>query len=103
VQTLARLVGQGPGFETAHVVTFGLNLKRIGYTQENAQRATQRILAELRSLPEVAGAGVAGNSLLQGGSWSNFLTVEAEPGFVTDRPVDLNTATPGSSRRWGHA
>jgi predicted permease len=95
VQTLARLVGQGPGFETAHVVTFGLNLKRIGYTQENAQRATQQILAELRSLPEVAGAGVAGNSLLQGGSWNNFLTVEAGRRFVTDRPVYLNTVTPG--------
>jgi predicted permease len=95
VQTLARLRGQGPGFETAHVVTFGLNLKRVGYTQENAQRATQRILAELRSLPEVAGAGVAGNSLLQGGSWNNFLTVEAGRRFVTDRPVHLNTATPG--------
>jgi predicted permease len=95
VQTLARLVGQGPGFETAHVVTFGLNLKRVGYTQENAQRATQQILAELRSLPEVAGVGVAGNSLLQGGSWNNFLTVEAGRRFVTDRPVDLNTVTPG--------
>jgi predicted permease len=95
VQTLARLVGQGPGFETAHVVTFGLNLKRIGYTQENAQRATQQILAELRSLPEVAGAGVAGNSLLQGGSWNNFLTVEADRRFVTDRPVHLNPVTPG--------
>src|SRR4029450_12406038 len=61
-QTLARLRGQGPGFETAHVVTFGLNLKRVGYTQEDSQRATQRILAELRSLPGVASAGVAGNT-----------------------------------------
>jgi putative ABC transport system permease protein len=95
VQTLARLVGQGPGFETAHVVTFGLNLKRVGYTQENAQRATQRILAELRSLPEGAGLGVAGNTLLQGGSWNNFLTVEAGRRFVTDRPVHLNPVTPG--------
>ena len=95
VQTLARLVGQGPGFETAHVVTFGLNLKRVGYSQENAQRATQRILAELRSLPEVAGLGVAGNTLLQGENWSNFLTVEAGRRFVTDRPVDLNPVTPG--------
>jgi len=95
VQTLARLVGQGPGFETAHVVTFGLNLKRIGYTQEKAQRATQQILAELRSLPEVASAGVAGNTFLQGESWSNFLTVEADHRFVTDRVVDLNTITPG--------
>ena len=95
VQTLARLVGQGPGFETAHVVTFGLNLKRVGYSQENAQRATQRILAELRSLPQVAGLGVAGNTLLQGENWSNFLTVEAGRRFVTDRPVDLNPVTPG--------
>ena len=95
VQTLARLRLQGPGFETAHVVTFGLNLKRIGYTQEDSQRATQRILAELRSRPEVASAGVAGNTFLQGESWSNFLTVEADRRFVTDRLVDLNTITPG--------
>jgi len=95
VQTLARLRGQGPGFETAHMVTFGLNLKRVGYTQEDSQQATQRILAELRSLPEVASAGVAGNTFLQGESWSNFLTVEADRRFVTDRLVDLNTITPG--------
>jgi predicted permease len=94
-QTLARLRGQGPGFETAHVVTFGLNLKRVAYTQEDSQRATQRILAELRSRPEVASAGVAGNTFLQGESWSNFLTVEADRRFVTDRLVDLNPVTPG--------
>jgi predicted permease len=95
VQTLARLRAQGPGFETAHMVTFGINPKRSGLSTEEADRAVRRVLAEIRSLPEVESAGAAGINLLMGGSWNAYLTIEAERRVVTDRLVHINPVSAG--------
>src|SRR5262249_56569436 len=43
VQTLARLVAQGPGFPTAQLVTFGVNPRRAGYSMDDAGRAMRKV------------------------------------------------------------
>jgi predicted permease len=95
VQTLARLRAQGPGFETARLASFGLNPQRVGYTDAESSRTVRRVLDEMRALPEVESGGVAGISLLMGGSWNGYCTVESDRRFVTDRPVHINAISPG--------
>jgi predicted permease len=95
VQTLARLVAQGPGFPTAQLVTFGINPLRAGYSKDDASRAMRRVLAEVQSLPDVERAGLAGMNLLIGGSAQNNLTIEADKRIVTDRVVHLNWVSAG--------
>jgi len=101
VQTLARLRAQGPGFEAAHLVAFRIDPQRSGLTAEDASRALGRILAEMRSLPEVESAGAAGVELLEGGSWRTYLTIEGERRTVTDRVVHINPVSPGLLKALG--
>jgi predicted permease len=103
VQTLRRLVQQGPGFSTSGMVSFDLNPVRAGYGAAEASRAIRSALAELRSLPEVESASVAGVNLLSGGSWNNPMTVQADRRFVTDRLVHMGAVTPGFFRTLGTA
>jgi predicted permease len=95
VQTLARLRAQGPGFEAAHLVAFRIDPQRSGLSAEDACRALGRILAEMRSLPEVESAGAAGVELLEGGSWHTYLTIQGERRTVTDRVIHINPISPG--------
>src|SRR5262249_44325724 len=95
VQTLARLVAQGPGFPTAQLVTFGVNPLRAGYSTDDASRAMPKVLAEVRSLPDVERAALASMNLLIGGSAQNNMTIEADERIVTDRVVHLNWVSAG--------
>src|SRR5260221_12042992 len=95
VQTLARLVAQGPGFPTARLLTFGLNPLRAGYSADDASRAMRRVLGAVQSLPEVERAALAGMNLLIGGSAQNNMTIEADKRMVTDRVVHLNWVSAG--------
>src|SRR4029078_11632588 len=85
VRTLRRLVLQGPGFATSGMVTFDLNPVPAGYEAADASQAIRSALAEVRSMPEVESASVAGVNLLSGGSWNNPMTIQADRRFVTDR------------------
>jgi predicted permease len=95
VQTLLRLVGQGPGFATAGRVAFRINPRRAGASDEDSSRTIRRVLAELRSLPDVESVGLAGVDLLSGGSWNDSMTIEADKRIVTDRAVHLEPISPG--------
>ena len=95
VQTLLRLVGKGPGFATSGRVAFRINPSRAGASDEDSSRTIRRVLAELRSLPDVESVGLAGVDLLNGGSWSESMTIESDKRIVTDRPVHLEPITPG--------
>jgi predicted permease len=95
VQTLLRLVGQGPGFATSGRVAFRINPRRAGASDEDSSRTIRRVLDELRSLPDVDSVGLAGVDLLNGGSWNEYMTIEADKRIVTDRAVHLEPITPG--------
>jgi predicted permease len=101
VQTLTRLVAQGPGFPTSGMVSFDLNPLRAGYAPADASRAIRAALAEVRSLPEVESVSVGGLNLLSGGSWNNPMTIEADRRFVTDRLVHMGAISPGFFRTLG--
>jgi hypothetical protein len=95
VQTLLRLAGQGPGFATSGRVAFRINPRRAGASDEDSSRTIRRVLDELRSLPDVESVGLAGVDLLNGGSWSESMTIEADKRIVTDRAVHLEPISPG--------
>ena len=95
VQTLLRLVGQGPGFATSGRVAFRINPRRAGASDEESSRTMRRVLAELRSLPDVESVGLAGVDLLNSGSWNDSMTIEADKRMVTDRAVHLEPISPG--------
>jgi predicted permease len=103
VQTLTRLVAQGPGFPTSGMVSFDLNPLRAGYAAADASRAVRSAMAEVRSLPEVESVSVAGVNLLSGWSWNNYLTIETDRRVVTDRLVYLAAVSPGFFRTLGTA
>ena len=85
------------------MVSFDLNPVRAGYEAEDAIRAIRAALAEVRSLPEVESASVAGVNLLSGGSWNNPMTVQADRRFVTDHTIHLGAVSPGFFRTLGTA
>ena len=60
-----------------------------------SSRTIRRVLGELRSLPEVESVGLAGVDLLNGGSWNEYMTIEADKRIVTDRAVHLEPISPG--------
>jgi predicted permease len=95
VQTLVRLQAKGPGFSTGNLLTFGINPRRSGYSDEEASRMVRNVFAQLHSLPEVESAAIAGLNLLTGGSWNMYLTIEADTRIVTDRLVHLNPVSAG--------
>ncbi len=95
VQTLARLHEKGPGFPTGHLLTFRVEPLRSGYSPEEAGRVVRAIYTELASLPGLDGVAIAGVDLLGGGSWNQYLTVQSDTRFVTDRLVHLNPVSPG--------
>src|SRR4029079_15347967 len=103
VQTLRRLVTQGPGFSTSGMVSFDLNPVRAGRELADASRAIRAALVEVRSLPEVESVSVAGVDLLSGGSWNNPMTGQADRRFTTDRLVHLGAVGPGFFRTLGTA
>ena len=103
VQTLTRLVAQGPGFPTSGIVSFDLNPLRAGYAPADASRAIRSALAEVRALPAVESVSVGGLNLLSGGSWNNPMTIEGDRRFVTDRLVHMGAVSPGFFRTLGTA
>ena len=96
VQTLVRLHAKGPGFASAtHLLTFGINLMNKGLTGEEQERMSRQMLASIRDLPDVEHAGISGLRFLDGGSWNQHLTIEADTRITTDRVVHLSPITPG--------
>jgi predicted permease len=95
VRTLVNLRAQGPGFQTANLLSFRLEPRRSGYTAAEAVRRIRDVLAAVRNRPEVQGAGVSSVGLLQGGSWNAPLTIESGGRTVTDGVVHCNAVSPG--------
>jgi predicted permease len=95
VQTLARLYAKGPGFATSHLLTFGINLSARRYPAEQSERLARQLFDAMGALPNVESAAISGLRLVDGGSWNQQLTVEADQRITTDRVVHLNPVSPG--------
>jgi predicted permease len=86
---------KGPGFNTASLISFGINPALNGYSPSEANQLIRRIYDEIRSSRSTQSSGIASFQLLIGGAWNNPLTIQTSERFATDRDVHLNAVTPG--------
>jgi len=96
VRSLDNLLEIHPGFSTARVTSFTVDLERSGYKDERSRVFGQQLLERLRAMPGVEAAGFASMGILEGGGWGMGFTVE---GF-TPKPGDsagsmVNAVSPG--------
>jgi hypothetical protein len=94
-RTLTGLLTKGPGFDTSGVVSFGIDPRRNGYSEDEVRRLSRRIYDEIRASAMTRSSAVARFQLLTGGSWNNPMTIQTTERIVTDRMVNLNAVTPG--------
>ena len=95
VRTLAGLMAKGPGFDTSSLISFGIHPLRNGYSPSEATRLVRRIHDEIRASRSTKASAVARNQLLTGGSWNNFMAIQADQRIVTDRVIHMNAVSPG--------
>ena len=101
VRTLTGLLAKGPGFDTSSLISFGIDPLRNGYTPPEAARLVRRIHDEIRASRVTEASAVARFQLLNGGSWNNPMTIQANKRITTDRVVNLNAISPGFFRTLG--
>jgi predicted permease len=95
LRTLNGLLSKGPGFATAKLIAFNLDPRRNGYKPEDATRVLRRVFDEVRVSPAVQGAAMSRFAMLTGGSWNQYMTIQAGQRIATDREVNLNAVSPG--------
>lgn len=95
IQTLTGLLAKGPGFDTSSLISFGIDPLRNGYSSVEASRLARRIHDQVRTSISTQASAVSRNQLLAGGSWNNFMTIQANERVTTSRVVHLNSVTPG--------
>jgi predicted permease len=88
IRTLHNLVATDAGFDTAHILSFGLAPGEGGYDAVRSKQLMKSVLERLQTSPGVLAAGAATHSLLQGGSWNTAMTIEGRPS--EQRRVTLN-------------
>ena len=93
-RTLSTLRAQGPGYSTANLLMFQLSPVNDGYNTEETKPLVRRVLAEIRSSPDVQSAGVVRMGMLGVNSWGNPVTIEAGERIVTE-PMGMEAVTPG--------
>jgi predicted permease len=96
VQTLARLYGKGPGFESTNLVMFSLDPTSAGYPDARAEQVMRDVLHRLREAPEVERVALASSQILNGGMAGGPLTIDIDgERRVTDRIVYRLRVSPG--------
>ena len=95
VRTLADLMARGPGFETSHLISFGLNPVMNGYSRPQANQLIRRIYDQIRASQDTEAAAISSFALLTGGSWNDPMTIQTRERAITDHDVNLNAVTPG--------
>jgi len=97
-QNPLRLLVKGPGFDTSSLISFGIKPALNGYSGDEESRLIRRITEGLRDSSTFKPQPLRTNQLLLGGVWSNSLTIQADERYITDREVQMNAVSPGSSR-----
>jgi len=95
VRTLTGLLARGPGFDTSSLISFGIHPLQNGYSPSEATRIVRRIHDEIRASRSTKASAVARIQLLTGGSWNNFMVIQADQRIVTDRVIHMNAVSPG--------
>src|SRR6266851_7047360 len=95
LRTLTGLLAKGPGFDTASLLSFAIAPLHNGYSRTDASRLVRRLDEQVRALPEARSSGAARFAFLNGGAWSNKVTMQTDRRVVTDGTINFNAVSPG--------
>ena len=95
VQTLNGLYAKGPGFDTKNLMMFSLEPDLLGHSYAQAEGVMRETFRRLRELPEIERVAIANSQILNGGSSSGNVTIQAEERRVSDRIAHRMRVTPG--------
>jgi putative ABC transport system permease protein len=94
VESLQRLRRIDPGFEARDVLTAGLSLAEAYYPEGRHRRSFyERLLREVRSLPEVSYAGLVNYLPFSGNSAATEVSLENPAAELAGQPVRMSFAT----------
>jgi|UPI00036A3E4E predicted permease len=77
--SLRNLMNINPGFQTDHLITFGINPAEAGYSQQRISQLGEQIRTALDATPGVASASVATVPVLEGNYVGGGVTIEGHP------------------------
>ncbi len=96
LRTLTGLLAKGPGFDTSSLLSFAIAPTQNGYSDADASRLVRRLDEQVRALPAAQSSAAARFAFLNGGAWSNEVTIQTDRRFVTDGPaINFNAVSPG--------
>lgn len=95
LRTLTSLLAQGPGFDTSGLLSFAIAPTQNGYSDANASRLVRRLDEQVRALPAARSSAAARFAFLNGGAWSNKVTMQTDHRTVSDGIINFNAVSPG--------
>jgi predicted permease len=95
VQTLNGLYAKGPGFDTKNLMMFSVAPDLLGHSYAQAEVVMRNTFQRLQALPEIERVAIANSQILDGGSSSGNVTIQAEERRVSDRIAHRMRVTPG--------
>jgi len=95
LRTLSGLLAKGPGFDTSSLLSFAIAPLQNGYSPADASRLVRRLDEQVRALPDTLSSAAARFAFLNGGAWSNKVTIQTDRRIVSDRSVNFNSVSPG--------
>jgi predicted permease len=96
MKSLSNLRNLGPGFPVERLIAFDINPPNAGYTADQGKQFYGRLEDNLRAIPGVRSAGLAGVRILQNNESDNWVTIEGYTPRPGDRPdAFMNWIGPG--------
>jgi len=95
LRTLTGLMAKGPGFDTSGILSFAIAPTHNGYSRAGAARLVRRLDEQVRALPAARSSAAARFAFLDGGAWSNKVTIQTDRRIVSDGAINFNAVTPG--------
>jgi predicted permease len=95
LRTLTGLLAKGPGFDTSSLLSFAIAPTQNGYSDADASRLVRRLDEQVRALPAARSSAAARFAFLNGGAWSNEVTMQTDHRTVTDGIINFNAVSPG--------
>jgi putative ABC transport system permease protein len=86
-RSLFNLANRPVGYDTEHIVTFGLSPALAGYDEAQKRSLFERVTAEIAAQPSVASVGLTDNSLLTNSNSSSTIKI---PGYTPTEEEDMN-------------
>ena len=95
LRTLTGLLAKGPGFDTSSLLSFAIAPTQNGYSDADASRLVRRLDEQVRALPAARSSAAARFAFLNGGAWSNEVTMQTDHRTVSDGIINFNAVSPG--------